>query len=223
MISWDSIDPKAAHVLKRFKDTGLMEKFYLSGGTALALQLGHRVSVDLDFFSQKSLHKIQTEEIMTALEKTFPQTKLPVSFRAADQIWLEIEEVKTTFLAYPFERKHPLIRADGILLADVRDIALQKAFAVGRRAAARDYVDLACILRSGATTLEEINADAREVFVEDEERLFSPRLFMQQLVYTEDLEDRDAVIRLMRGSYDFDSLIDELRLATGQTGARLWS
>lgn len=223
MIYWDCIDQKTAQLLKRFKNTSLMKEFYLSGGTALALQLGHRISVDLDFFSQRPLSKIQTEKIMTALKKCFPQSKMPVSYRAVDQIWLEIDDVKVTFLAYPFVRKHPVVNADGILLADVRDIALQKAFSVGRRAAARDYVDLAWILRNGETTLEEINRDAREVFVENGERLFSPRLFMQQIVYTEDLEDKDVVVRQLHGSYDFDNLMDELRSAAGGEGERIFT
>ena len=48
MIYWDCIDQKTAQLLKRFKNTSLMKEFYLSGGTALALQLGRRISVDLE-------------------------------------------------------------------------------------------------------------------------------------------------------------------------------
>ncbi|MHB1629827.1 MAG: nucleotidyl transferase AbiEii/AbiGii toxin family protein [Bacilli bacterium] len=217
MICWDCIDQKTGRLLKRFKNTSLVKEFYLSGGTALALQLGHRVSIDLDFFSQRPSSKIEPQKIIAALKKYFPQSEMPISYRSVDQVWLEIDGIKVTFLAYPFARKHPFVDADGIPLAGVRDIALQKAFSVGRRAAARDYVDLAWILRSGATTFEEINRDAYEVFVENDEHLFSPRLFMQQIVYTEDLEDKDVVVRQLQGAYDFDDTMEELRsTATGE-------
>lgn len=47
---WEALPPNAAEVLKHLANTTPLEPFYLAGGTALALRLGHRVSVDLDFF-----------------------------------------------------------------------------------------------------------------------------------------------------------------------------
>ena len=182
---WDRIDPITATVLRGFRKSPLMQSFYLSGGTALSLQIGHRISVDLDFFTQKLSAKVDAEKIINRLRTLFPRSKLSITYRAIDQLWLDLDDVKITFLAFPFARKHPLIDADGILLADVKDIALQKAFSIGRRAKARDYIDLAWLLHEERTTLEEISRDAREVFVEDGEPLFSLRLFLQQLGYTE--------------------------------------
>lgn len=220
---FERIDPKAAQTLRKFQGNKLMDEFYLSGGTALALQMGHRISVDLDFFTQKPVHKVNTDKIMAELQRRFINSKITVTFRAVDQIWMDIDGVKITFLAYPFERKHPLIQVDGIALADVRDIALQKAFSIGRRAAARDYVDLAWILRNELITLEEICRDALDVFVEDGEHLFSPKLFFQQLVYIEDLEDKDVVIRQLHVPYDFDSLMSILMNAVNGESERTFN
>lgn len=213
VVHWDLIDPKTAGVLRAFGKTQIRRDFYLSGGTALSLQLGHRISLDLDFFTKTPQHKLRSQTVLSRLEQHFGLPKVSISYRAVDQIWLSVDGVKVTFLAYPFKRKYPLVACDEICLADARDIALQKAFSVGRRATARDYVDLAWILKSGLITIGEIIRNASEVFNQEGEPLFSEKLFLQQLVYTEDLEDKDAVLRLLRVPYDFDSLMKELREA----------
>ena len=185
---WDRIDKITVVTLRSFRKSPLMQSFYLSGGTALSLQIGPRVSADIDFFTQKPTTKINAEKIIKQLRDSFPKSRLTVTYRAVDQLWINLDGVKVTFLAFPFPGKNPFVDADGIPLADVKDIALQKTFSIGRRAKARDYVDLAWLLREKRTTLKEISRDAQEVFVEDNDPLFSPKLFLQQLGYTDDLE-----------------------------------
>ena len=53
MLYWERIDPATANMLQKLSGTGILRDYYLSGGTALSLQIGHRVSVDLDFFTKK--------------------------------------------------------------------------------------------------------------------------------------------------------------------------
>lgn len=75
--------------------------------------------------------------------------------------------------------------------ASIADIAAMKAYAIGRRATARDYVDLHHLLVvNGQCSIDSIITDALAKFVDDSgEALFSPRLFLQQLAYTEDVDD----------------------------------
>lgn len=131
--------------------------------------------------------------------------------KEVDQLWLEIEGIKVTFLAYPFSRVAPLHIEDGIAVASIRDIAVQKAYVIGRRATARDYVDMAFILRSGEVSLEQIVHDAQSVLVLDGEAVFSTRIFLCQLVYTDDVTDKEASIRSLYHREDFDSIVDTLR------------
>lgn len=101
-------------------------------------------------------------------------------------------------MAYPFPLVEPCIdggrvlapEVKGIALATVREIALMKAYTIGRRAMFRDYVDVYFILRSGAVTLEYILDRAPAKFTLQGEVLFSPKLFLEQMVYTADTPDR---------------------------------
>ncbi|MCL6577105.1 MAG: nucleotidyl transferase AbiEii/AbiGii toxin family protein [Kyrpidia sp.] len=68
---WDRIDLKTGETLKELRKTGLFRSFYLSGGTALALQLGHRVSEDLDFFTKNANNKLNAQAVMNRLEQHF--------------------------------------------------------------------------------------------------------------------------------------------------------
>lgn len=76
-------------------------------------------------------------------------------------------------------------------LASIRDIASMKAHTLGRRQAIKDYVDLYCILSKELISLNEIIADAKEKYGE----AFNGRLFLEQLLYTDDLDD-DPIIWL---------------------------
>lgn len=124
---------------------------------------------------------------------------------------MDIEGVHVTFLAFPFDLKYRLLRESGIHIANIRDIALQKAYAIGRRARTRDYIDLAYILEDGAITLEELISDAQSVFRINGDPVFSPRLFLQQLTYTEDLADREDALRLLVRKRSFEAITDFLK------------
>jgi len=72
-----------------------------------------------------------------------------------------------------------------------------KAYALGRRATIRDYLDLYFLLQQGIVTLAEIIADSNRKYIINHENIFSARLFLEQLVYMEDLEDRDILPNLL--------------------------
>ncbi|MHB8986072.1 MAG: nucleotidyl transferase AbiEii/AbiGii toxin family protein [Eubacteriales bacterium] len=176
----------------------LSRDFYLAGGTGLALQIKHRISKDLDFFKKKPADRIKLNTIAGELDKLFGLTGTKPVMKQVDQAIWDIKGVKTTFIAFPFPVTYPLVRGEtvdlslkGIMVASPREIALMKAYSIGRRATTRDYFDLYFLLEKGITTIEEIIQQAFIKFTIDGEPLFSPKLFLEQLVYTEDLEDRD--------------------------------
>ena len=128
-------------MLQRDADAILEQGFILAGGTALAIQIGHRESHDFDFFSQTP----GIEPVRTWVDR-LPDHLLRDA--DANTLHAEIAGVKLSFIAnyrYPFLM--PLAPAGRLLMADILDIALMKMLAITHRATLRDYIDLAVILR----------------------------------------------------------------------------
>ena len=116
-----------------------LRDFYLAGGTALALYLGHRRSFDLDFFSQKSFN----EDGLIAALQHLPD--FAVVSKAPQTAYLHVSRTKVSFIAYEYPLLFPLEDFDGLALADVRDIACMKLSALASRGSRRDFVDLYAI------------------------------------------------------------------------------
>jgi len=117
----------------------------LAGGTGLALQLGHRISIDLDFF-RTGEHDVHT--VHAVLEKIGPYETLQESKHSLTAI---IQRTKLSFFCVPDPFIYPTIPYRFFHLADLRDIALMKLAAVSGRGARKDFIDLFYILNTGLT------------------------------------------------------------------------
>ena len=117
-----------------FKSSG----WYLAGGTALALQVGHRESVDLDFFSpQKKIHELAVERAL------FLTGKWNTTLREAGTIYGTFMEVKMSLIAYPFFLPSSQeFRCGTVRILSPEDIAAMKIIAISQRGRKRDFVDL---------------------------------------------------------------------------------
>ncbi len=139
---WRTITPAMRKVLTVFSKDTLAGEFYLAGGTALALQLGHRLSVDLDFFSPTQ------SDIPALLEPLRHALKdcLPV---LSDSSWGNLvflaEDVRVGFYGYGYPLVAPLTETEIGRLASVPDIALMKMDALLARASRKDFHDLYAI------------------------------------------------------------------------------
>jgi hypothetical protein len=129
-------------VLAGFGKSALAHDFYLAGGTGLALQIGHRRSVDLDFFSPAH------SDIPSLLE---PLRKVlaPFSAELADSAWGNLvflaNGVRLRFYGYGYEQVAPPGEAEGIALASLADIGLMKLDALLGRASRKDFHNLYAI------------------------------------------------------------------------------
>ena len=162
-------------------------EYYLVDGTAIALYLGHRQSVDFDMFKQGTINHKRNLERISASGFAFQVTR-----RVAEQMNCLLNDVKLTFFQYPFDI--PTSKKEGVpfRLPALLDLAAMKAYALGRRSKWKDYVDLYFIL-TGHYTMEQICARATEIFGE----LFSEKMFRAQLSYFDDIdyiEEVDYVI-----------------------------
>ncbi len=156
------------------------EPFYLVGGTALALQIGHRVSVDFDLFSYEEL----SEGLLQKIKRVFPEARREVTLRTLDQINLLIDGIKTTFFHYPYKPIVPFVEYKTVSLASVQEIAAMKAFAIGKRLSHKDYIDWYFLLHEEHVKLKEIIAVANEKYGGD----FNDRLFLEQLASLSDVQ-----------------------------------
>lgn len=132
--------------------------YYLGGDTALALQLGHRQSVDFDFFSLQPGLGDSTYEWLESLPDFILREK------DANTLHGQIQEVKVSFIsAYKYPPAIDTIEIEGISVAHIVDIGAMKLLAITSRAALRDYIDIAAILKSG-TTLSQLLEASQEKY-----------------------------------------------------------
>ena len=164
-----------------FKKLSNFPEFYLAGGTALALQIGHRISVDFDFFSKKDI----PQGLLKKIRKVFKDSKIRVLIHHSEQLTLSLDNTQLTFVKYSYPLLFKLITYQGIKLLSVPEIAATKAYTVGRRITFKDYVDLYFILRGKFVSLEKIINICKKKYKDE----FNDRLFLEQLVYLEEVEE----------------------------------
>src|SRR5258708_797150 len=122
-------------LLNKIKNVAEVQKFYLTGGTALSLQLGHRESEDLDFFTKSSFDPSSLQQ------KLLSYGKLENVMVEEGTLNVFIDGVKLQFLYYPYNLLEGLIRWDGILLSSLSDIACTKLITISMRGSKKDFVD----------------------------------------------------------------------------------
>lgn len=141
---WNTISEDMRFVLNEFFKNEIAQKFYLAGGTALSLQLGHRQSIDLDFFSE-------TEDIPTIRQVLIQSLDL-LETQITDTSWgnlvLLANGVRVGFYGYGYALINPLVAYEKIKLASVEDIALMKMDALLSRASRKDFYDLYFICKN---------------------------------------------------------------------------
>jgi len=168
--------------LKTFRN-----KFYLAGGTALALQLGHRRSIDFDLLTPFDL---KTQDIRNRLGRK--QKIEAVLVDEAGEFTAVIQNVKVTFLKYPFEVSTKVDFNGVIKMLDILVLGAMKAYFLGRRAKWKDYVDLYFIIKK--FSFKELVNKAKKIFTGE----FNEKLFREQLAYFEDI-DYSEKINFMKG------------------------
>lgn len=158
--------------------------FTLYGGTALALQLGHRESIDFDFFSKEKFHAKdiynsipylknssiiqETEDTLTCLVER-DNKEIHVSFFGDLDFVNKIEE--------------PLIVSNGITIASKKDIAGTKMATILDRVSVKDYLDIHALLKDGMK-LQDMLKCSSHIYG----KMFNPSLSVKTLTYFKDLD-----------------------------------
>lgn len=176
----DILDENQASILPKL---GFLKKhgFYLADGTALSLQIGHRTSVDFDFFTPKHF---DSDLLYTELEKEFEKEAKKTN-QEKDTLFVKIKNVDISFFWYKFLpiKMGPVF--EGVSLASLEDIAAMKLLAIIHRPAKRDYVDIYFLLK--IFPLKTIFSYAEQKYPN-----FNDYLALRALTYFEDIKEPEA-------------------------------
>lgn len=186
-LHFEAISDNTKRVLFLLNDKDTIKKFYLAGGTALALQLGHRISNDLDFFSQNGFDENFT------IQRLAEMGNFQLEKRAEQTIIGILNDTKVSF----FDYNYPLLKEPenigNIRIADVSDVACMKIDAIASRGTKRDFIDVYFIAKNVISL--------GDIFVNFEKKFSSLNYNMihikKSLVFFEDAED-DASPQMLR-------------------------
>ncbi|MFC1582374.1 nucleotidyl transferase AbiEii/AbiGii toxin family protein [Planctomycetota bacterium] len=167
--------------------SGILSNAYMAGGTAAALQLGHRISVDFDFFISETFEPREFAEqisnVDTFTEETAERGTVTGVFRG----------VKFSLFMYNYPLLFEPRPYKDLRIADIRDLAAMKVDAIAGRGAKRDFIDLFYICRSGHSISEVLDFYNRKY-----ETLVSNRIhLLKSLIYFEDAE-QDEMPRMFK-------------------------
>lgn len=170
--------------------------FILCGGTAIALQLGHRRSIDFDLVTFTEINADRIIRYLNAANASIEHTIVST----IDELTAVVNGVKLTFFSFPFRIPAPVTWPWAkIAMPTLLDLASMKAYALGRRGKWKDYVDL-YFLFQGHISMPELVENCRRVI----HGAFNERLFREQLCYFDDVDMSEMVAYLEDGPSDGD-------------------
>ncbi len=175
-LHFEILNGKRSSIVNRllhFKD-----RFYLAGGTGLALQLGHRISEDLDFFTNSNFNN---DSLLGEINKLFYEFSISIIQNEKDTLTILLnDEIKISFFKLNYVNVLPLLEAGSFKLAQIQEIGIMKLLALPR-ALYKDYVDLYFILKEHSlSTL----IDLAKLKHPD----FNPSIYLKCLLSYEDID-----------------------------------
>jgi predicted nucleic-acid-binding protein len=146
----DAIPEILKPILKKITPVVRAERFYLAGGTGLALQIGHRVSEDLDFFRDVSFDP--NSLLFTLKSKTDSSEEVIIETHT---LWVILEGARCSFFLYEVPLIYEPVVFEGLSVADWRDIVAEKFKTISQRGSKKDFYDILAVMRSKMLTIEE--------------------------------------------------------------------
>ncbi|MCF6307399.1 MAG: nucleotidyl transferase AbiEii/AbiGii toxin family protein [Flavobacteriaceae bacterium] len=141
MLHYKTIDTKTLELLKAIQKMDTFKNLRLVGGTSLALQIGHRISIDIDLFGELTSDKI---EIALAL-KELGELK---TINLTNNIHVySLNNIKTDIVNYPYPWLEDEVCEDQLILASIKDIAAMKLAAITGRGSKKDFIDIYYLLK----------------------------------------------------------------------------
>lgn len=180
---WNVIDENRKNILKKVTDNISLNKYYMAGGTALALQNGARESFDFDFFVQE---KFDTKILSNELEKL---GNLKISYISNDTLHCILDDVQLTFMCFPNLLIKELVKiaeCKNLYLASVIDIATMKLVAISQRGTKKDFFDLYNVCQKYNYSLKTFFSLLEVKYSKEKLNYFH---ILKSIVYFEDADD----------------------------------
>lgn len=185
MLHKETIDAATLELLKRLMGDERLQGFALVGGTSLALQMGHRISVDLDLFTEK---EFEADELREYLEQNY---HLQSDYLAFATVKGEVEGVQVDCIAHAYPWLKPFVVEEGIRLASLEDICAMKLNAIaGNGTRIKDFVDVAHL--SSRFSLEQM------LKFYEEKYQANPLMPLKGIVYFADI-NKNAPVKMANG------------------------
>ncbi len=200
MLHQETVEPDTFQIIIDLQKKDYLRNFYLVGGTALSLQMGHRISDDIDMFTplafdENELYPILKRDFDFIIEKKFKRTLMGY-----------VRNVKTDFIAHQYKIIHPVITENEITMLNLPDIAAMKLNAItfsGTRL--KDFADIYFLL-------EKISfKQMLDTFLEKYEKV-NPYVAAKALNYFEDINPAEK-IQILRKDFTIEKMKQRLQQA----------
>lgn len=197
MLYKETIEPKTLELLIDLQKEPLLSTFNLVGGTALALHLGHRKSIDLDFFTSESF---DLEEVKMMLIKKYD---FKVSYSRSQTLKGFINGIKVDFIKFDYPHLHNCDIIDEVRIESVPDIIAMKLLSItdnGSRI--KDFIDIAYL--SSWFSLEEM----LQFFIR---KITNSNIMMpiKALTYFDDIDFNESIV-MLNNNFDWDKIANRL-------------
>ena len=184
MLHYKTVNTKTLELLNKIQSVDIFRNLRLVGGTSLALQIGHRESIDLDFFGELNIDKF---EILSALNNL---GTVEIKQSTKNINIFSVNEIKVDIVNYPYPWLEKTHLEDNIKLAGKSDIAAMKLSAITGRGSKKDFIDLYFLLQE-YTLMEMIK------FYEQKYHDGSTFLVLRSLAYFDDA-DQEPIPKMLK-------------------------
>lgn len=181
---YEILDKNRQQLLPKF--AVLKDRFYLAGGTALALYLGHRDSIDFDFFTSIDFN---SSLLVEELRNIFQDSQIEEKISQPNTLILKIDEVNVSFFKINENMLEPFVKTEHLHLASLADIGCMKLSALLGRSVLKDYVDLYVICK----TVIPLNALLEKA--KTKYPTVDSGAFIRALGYYEDIQMDDIIFK----------------------------
>ena len=195
MLFYETIEPSTLDLLRRIQSEALFKECRLVGGTSLALQFGHRKSIDLDFFGKFEPDPLQIKDLLKGIGSVQVLQESKFIFQYI------VNDVKVDFVNYPYGWISERVDEDNLYFAGPRDIAAMKLAAITNRGTKKDFIDLFELL--GHFSLAQMLDFYKDKYADG-----IPFTTLKSLTWFEDAED-DPMPTMLR-DYSWEKVKDRI-------------
>jgi predicted nucleotidyltransferase component of viral defense system len=185
-----AISEKTFSLLKEISPLIREREFYLAGGSGLSLQIGHRISEDLDFFTSHSF------DVSSLLRSLRPKVdRLQEILNEVQTLIADLDGIKCSFFYYDVPLLFDLVSFHDLKIADWRDILAEKFKTVAQRGSKKDFFDIFCAVKVMKISLDEAVSIFKKRFESSGLNLYH---VLRSLTYFEDA-NQEPNPELMKG------------------------